>query len=234
MALFQYDAELLKHFPQTVGGLILGEAVQNAPTPASLQERFAKTQQSVLTQIGETALSDLPTLAAWRSTFSAFGTSPTKYRSAPEALLRRLTKKGAIPSINTLVDIGNLISVRYALPVAIFDLASLTEGLTVRFAEGDERYTELGSNAIKHPDPGEVIFVDAAKLVFARRWCWKQSFQSAAKITTTRILITIEAQHNNGGVDVTQAQNDLLALLEEFVSGSFQSQQLSQHPSAWR
>ena len=39
-------------------------------------------------------------------------------RSAAEALLRRLTKQGSIPSINTLVDIGNLVSIRYALPVA--------------------------------------------------------------------------------------------------------------------
>ena len=55
-------------------------------------------------------------------------------RPSPEealALLRRLTKKGDIPSINAVVDICNLVSIRYALPVAAFDLAAITGGVTV-------------------------------------------------------------------------------------------------------
>ena len=75
----------------------------------------------MLARIGETPLSELPTLAAWRRAFRAFGVDPTAYRSAAEALLRRLTKQGSIPSINALVDIGNLVAIRYGLPVAMFD-----------------------------------------------------------------------------------------------------------------
>ena len=77
-------------------------------------------------RIGETPLSQIPSLAAWRSVFRGFGLDPTQYRGAAEALLRRLTKKGEIPSVNTLVDIGNLVSIRYALPVALFDLRATT------------------------------------------------------------------------------------------------------------
>jgi hypothetical protein len=46
-------------------------------------------------------------IAAWRKAVSAFGVKPTQHRAVPEALLRRLTNAGAIPLINTLVDIGN-------------------------------------------------------------------------------------------------------------------------------
>lgn len=233
MHLFQYDDALVQRFPNTVGGLILGEGVENYPTPASLQDQFVAAQRTVLEELAATSLADLPSLAAWRSTFSAFGAAPTKYRSAPEALLRRLTKKGSIPSINMLVDMGNLISIKYALPVAVFDLSSLTGGLTVRFAEGDEHYTELGSNESKHPEAGEVIFVDDARLVFARRWCWKQSLQSAAKMTTTRMLATIEAQHQDGQTLVQEAQAELLTLLNAHVSGTFSTQLLTADTPAW-
>ena len=89
------------------------------------------------------------------------------------ALLRRLTKQGSIPSINTLVDVGNLVSIRHALPVAVFDLASIAGGLTVRFAAGDESFTDLGSGSVESPEPGEVIFIDSAGHVAARRWCWR-------------------------------------------------------------
>ena len=69
-----------------------------------------------------------------------------------------MQKKGDIPSINCLVDIGNLVSIRYALPVAIFDLRGVSGTICVRLATGDERFTELGSDEIVHPPPGEVIF----------------------------------------------------------------------------
>jgi DNA/RNA-binding domain of Phe-tRNA-synthetase-like protein len=192
-----------------------------------LLDAYAAEQQATLARIGDTSLGDLPTLAAWRKTFSTFGVSPTKTRSASEALLRRLTKKGDIPSINTLVDIGNLVSIRYALPVAIFDIRSLNGALTVRFAEGDEHFTELGSDEIKHPEPGEVIFADDTGEVYARRWCWRQSIQSAARLDTGEMFVTVEAQHDEGRADIDNAVADLQTLLSEYAGGTMQEAVLS-------
>ncbi|MEL6528206.1 MAG: hypothetical protein AAFQ07_21095, partial [Chloroflexota bacterium] len=79
--------------------------------------------------------------------------------------------------------------------------------------------TELGSNEVKHPEQGEVIFADDTGLVFARRWCWRQSFQSAAKMTTSQALIVVESQHEGGKADVQKAQADLLDLLKPYVDG---------------
>jgi DNA/RNA-binding domain of Phe-tRNA-synthetase-like protein len=90
-------------------------------------------------------------LAGWRTAFRRFGVDPTQTRSSAEALLRRLTKKGDIPSINTLVDIANLVSIRYALPVAAFDLRHLKLPITVRFATGSEHYTPLGETGMENP-----------------------------------------------------------------------------------
>lgn len=225
--MFQYDKAILERFPRTVGGITLAQGLKSGISPEALQKAYRDEQKAVIASIGDTPLSELATLSAWRSTFSAFGVNPTKTRSAPEALLRRLTKKGDIPSINTLVDIGNLVSIRYGLPVAVFDTRSLTGMLTVQFAKGDERYTELGSNEVKHPEKGEVIFADETGLVFARRWCWRQSFQSAAKIDTTHAIITIEAQHIDAYADVEKAQSDLLELLGDYARGEFESGVLS-------
>src|SRR6202011_6022905 len=130
---------------------------------ASLLHTFQAEQQIVKQRIGNTPLSQIEALAAWRSTFRAFDVDPTQYRSAAEALLRRLTKKGDIPSINTLVDIGNLVSIRYALPVAVFDTRSIQGTLTVHFAAGSERYTTLGESEVAHPETGEVVFSDRSE-----------------------------------------------------------------------
>ncbi len=219
MNIFQYDHSILTRFPGVVGGAIFAQNIANGPTPEYLQEQFRAEQQATLQRIGNTSLSQLPSLAAWRGAFRGFGVDPTQYRSAAEALLRRLTKKGDIPFINALVDIGNLVSIRYALPVAVFDIRAVHGTLTVHFADGSERYTTLGQDEIDHPEPGEVVFSDETGLVHARRWCWRQSEPGAAQFDTTTALITVEAHHADGFTDVKAALRDLYMLLHTYTGG---------------
>lgn len=213
MTLFAYSQDLLDRFPSTRGGIIHAAGLTNGRTPSELLTAYEDEQHRVRKAVGDTPLSEISSLAAWRKTFSGFGVKPTQYRSAAEALLRRLTKQGDIPSINLLVDLANLVSIRHRLPVAVFDQASIAGTTTVRFSTGEERFTDLGSGEVSNPVPGEVVFVDEAGVVSARRWCWRQSSQSAAGPSTTEALITVEGQHESAGDDVRQALDDLLELL---------------------
>jgi DNA/RNA-binding domain of Phe-tRNA-synthetase-like protein len=221
MTVFRYHDEILARYPAVVGGVILARGMTNGPTPESLLAAYAAEQQATLQRLGTTPLSQIPALAAWRTAFRGFDVDPTQYRSASESLLRRLTKKGDIPSINLLVDLGNLVSIRYALPVAVFDTRALQGAVTVHFAHGSERYTTLGQSEVDHPEPGEVVFSDETGLVIARRWCWRQSDQSAAQEDTTEAIITVEAHHTGGRRDIEAALNDLLDLLKKYAGGSF-------------
>jgi DNA/RNA-binding domain of Phe-tRNA-synthetase-like protein len=217
MVRFSYDHEILERFPHVVGGVIHAHGVTNRPAPAELTAAFHAEQASVRERIGDAPLSELPTLAAWRGVFRSFGVNPTKYRSAAEALLRRLTKEGEIPSINALVDLANLVSIRYALPVAVFDQRDVSGGTTVRLAHGGEAWDDLGSSRTVHPEPGEVIFSDDAENVSARRWCWRQSKASAASEDTTDILVTVEGHHAAAPDDIDRAVRDIEALLGSYA-----------------
>src|SRR2546425_2120039 len=221
MNIFRYHPDILARYPAVTGGAILAQGMSNGPTPASLQAAFQAEQQVTLRRIGDTPLSQSESLAAWRNALRGFDVDPTQYRSAAEALLRRLTKKGDIPSINLLVDLGNLVSIRYALPVAVFDTRALQGTITVHFADGSERYTTLGENEVERPEPGEVVFSDETKLVIARRWCWRQSEDSAANAETRNAVITVEAHHAEGHQDVEAALEDLLELLRKYAGGHY-------------
>lgn len=218
MARFSYDHEILERFPTVVGGVIHADGVTNRPPPAELTAAFTAEQRAVRERVGESSLSELPTLAAWRRVFRGFGVNPTKYRCAAEALLRRLVKQGDIPSVDTLVDLANLVSIRYALPVAVFDQRAVSGGTTVRLAHGGETWADLGSSTADHPQPGEVIFADVDEQVSARRWCWRQSRASAAQGDTTEILVTVEGHHAAAADDVDRALRDLQALLGTYAS----------------
>jgi DNA/RNA-binding domain of Phe-tRNA-synthetase-like protein len=218
VTLFRYDAAILERFPTIVGGVVHARGVCNGEAPPGLAAAFREEQARALERIGGRPLGELPSLAAWRRAFSAFGVEPTRYRNAAEALLRRLTKHGEVPSVSLLVDLGNLVSVRYGLPVAVCDQRDVAGGTTVRFAEGSERFTDLGSDDVVSPEPGEVVFVDDAGLVSARRWCWRQSAQSATKADTDEILVTVEGLHEGAEADARAAVSDLASLLAEHAS----------------
>jgi DNA/RNA-binding domain of Phe-tRNA-synthetase-like protein len=213
---FGYHHDIVERFPEVRGSVTHASGLENPSSPPDLQAAYAIEQGRVIGEIGDSPLSAIPSVEAWRRAFASFGVKPTQYRSAAEALLRRLTKQGDIPSINSLVDIANLISIRYRMPVAVCDQQAVTGLTTVRFATGEEHFTDLGSGETTHPEPGEVVFVDDDLLASARRWCWRQSVESAAGPETVEAIFTIEAQHANGETDVKQATDDLQELLSVF------------------
>ena len=220
---FKYQEEIRKRFPDLVGGVIEAAELNCTVIPPELTKLYLIEQTTAFDRYGDKPLSEIASLTAWRRAFRAFGVNPTKYRSASEALLRRLTKKGDIPSINLLVDIANLVSIRYALPVAIFDTRQLKMPLTVGFAVGSEQFIALGEKKSEQPAAGEVIFTDKSTNVVARRWCWRQSSSSAATSETVTALITVEAQHTGGMTDVEKALSDLLTYLSDYGGGVFNS-----------
>lgn len=209
--MFAYDEEVAERYPTIRAGVIHATRLANGPSSRELLDEYRAEQLAALERLNATAIADFPSIAAWRRAFTRFGAKPTQHRNAAEALLRRLAKLGDIPTISTLVDIGNLVSIRYAMPVAVFDPASIGS-LTVRFATGAEFFTDLGSTESVSPDPGEVIFVANDNVVSARRWCWRQSAQSATGTTTVEALIIIEGHHDTAGQDVESALIDLTSL----------------------
>jgi DNA/RNA-binding domain of Phe-tRNA-synthetase-like protein len=220
MTVFRYHPDIAERFPSLVGGIIVTEGMKNAPAPEPLLQKY-QVEQQIIAQRGDGSLSEIPALAAWRQAFRKFGVEPTKYRSASESLIRRVVKKGDIPSINTLVDIGNLVSIRYALPIAVVDRRAIQGAITVHFADGSERYTQLNQDEKDQIPVGEVIFTDETNTVFARRWCWRQSAESAATLETTDAVITIEAHHAEGRQDVEKAVADLVSLFTEYAGGRY-------------
>lgn len=211
--MFAYDDAVAERYPTICAGVVHATNLTNAPSSPELLDEYRAEQRAASERLNATAIADLPSIAAWRRAFARFGAKPTQHRNAAEALLRRLAKHGDVPAINTLVDIGNLVSIRHAMPVAVFDRANIANPITVRFATGTELFTDLGSTDSVHPDPGEVIFVDDNDVVSARRWCWCQSAQSATGATTTDALIVVEGHHDAARQDVESALTDLASLL---------------------
>ncbi|MDZ4720657.1 MAG: phenylalanine--tRNA ligase beta subunit-related protein [Roseiflexaceae bacterium] len=203
---FQHTPALWESFPQLVPGILLVEGIQPTIEIADqLPPLFARARA----RLHGVTESDLPEIQAWRRAFSQMGLKPTQYRSAAEALLRRFRKEDTLPTLHPLVDLCNAVSLAYALPVAVIDLDQVVDFIEVGYADGSE-ISQAFSGETEHPEPGEVIFVDAARRVHARRWTFRQSRHSTVGASTQRALIVSEGLHATANADV----NALLDTLE--------------------
>lgn len=211
---FEHDSAIWSAFPTLAPGVLLVERVR---PDVDLSARLAPLFERARVRLAGATESDLPEIQAWRRAFSQMGLKSTQYRSAAEALLRRFRKEDRLPTLHPLVDICNAVSLAYALPVAVIDLDHVVDFITVRHADGDERALSF-SGEEEQPEPGEVIFADAARRVHARRWTFRQSKQSTVGDATRRALIVSEGLHATAAADVAA----LLDTLEvELISAGF-------------
>jgi DNA/RNA-binding domain of Phe-tRNA-synthetase-like protein len=197
---FQHREEIWRDFPELVAGVVFADAITPDVAAVDHIDKFTGIASARLT---ESAESELPEIRAWRRAFSRMGLKPTQYRCASEALLRRLRKDGALPQLHPLVDVCNAVSMAFATPVAVFDVAKISGPLEVRYADGDEDYLTF-TDQTEHPDPREVVFADQAGQVHARRWTNRQSGLSAVQDSTASVLVVAEAMHDAAATDLPE------------------------------
>jgi len=196
---FCHSSQVWQQFPQLAAGLLLVDDIEpQVEVEARLQPWYERARKRLEAAGSESQLAEV---AAWRRAYSQMGLKPTQYRSAAEALLRRFRRGEDIPRLHPLVDLCNAVSLAFALPVAVFDLAGVDSYLEVRHARGDERYLAF-SGEIEQPAPEEIIFAGAADQIHARRWTFRQSRQSTVGPETRRALVVSEGLHETAAADV--------------------------------
>jgi DNA/RNA-binding domain of Phe-tRNA-synthetase-like protein len=195
---FAHSPAIWREFPELVPGVLVVEQVR---PDVDVTAMLAPWHERARERLRRGPESELPEVAAWRRGFARMGIKPTQYRSAAEALLRRFRREGGVPSLHPLVDLCNAVSLAFALPVAVFDVARIVGYLEVRHATGVEQH--VGAHGeVESPDAGEVIFADAADHAHARRWTFRQSQRSAVRADTRQVLVVSEGLHSGAAMDV--------------------------------
>lgn len=193
--------------------LVAVDGIVPGPTDED-SDVFLQTAEAAARQaLGDLPLEELPHVAAWREAYRAFGAKPQRTRNSLEALLRRVG--AGLPRVNRLTDLYNAVSVLHQLPVGGEDLTRYTGSPRLVRATGDEAFDTVadGSTVVEHPDPGEVVWCDAAG-VTCRRWNWRQARRTQLREDTTSALFILDALDPMTDEALHAAADDLLAHLE--------------------
>ncbi len=225
--LYSVSAEIFHLFPGYVRGVVVASDVRNRESPPELLALLRQAEADLRGRLELDRLLEEPHIQAWREAFRAFGVKPSEFRPSIEALARRVLRGEPLPSINALVDIGNLISLCFLIPTGGHAIDRLQGDISLRLADGRERFIPLGSEEMEHPLPGEVIFAEG-DFVLTRRWIWRQGQHTLTHLETTAIEYNIDGLPPTTSAEVEAVCSETAALIERFCGGKIRWQVLSE------
>ncbi len=87
--------------------------------------------------------SEIPPLQEARDLYKSVGIQPTRTRPSSEALLRRVLKGGELYALSNAVDVCNLASLEFLLPIGLYDLAKIRGDAVLRLGREGEAYAGI-------------------------------------------------------------------------------------------
>lgn len=118
--------------------------VQAADRPASLTREIAELCEAVQRRYAGRTPGKIEDAIHARTLYRAFGIDPTRTRPSSEALLRRVLRGQPLPAILGAVDLGNLCSLSFLLPIGLYDRARVEPPVVLREGRAGEAYPGIG------------------------------------------------------------------------------------------
>ena len=100
-----------------------------------------------------------PLIVAYQELHRQLGGNP-KMLPAVEGLLRRGVLKGRFPTVNSVVDAANVVSVKYLVPIGLFDLDQIDGKVQLTLSVSGDRFVPIGKDKPVTLSPGTPVLKD--------------------------------------------------------------------------
>ncbi len=212
--IFSVDPKVFEMLPGYCLGIVVADGFDNGvydeAVGAMLDEAaagFAQTHEGANVR-------ELPPVAAFREAFVALGMNPNKYMCAIESLTKRVQKTGALPHINTLVDLGNAVSLKHLVPIGAHDIGKMDpSGFAVRFTTAADGFLPMGAEAPDDVPGGELAYI-SGNTIKTRRWVWRQSEDGKIDESTSHIFYPLDAFYGVNDDQLAAVEEELKTYLE--------------------
>lgn len=214
---FEVHKDVFEKNPTICIGVVVGRNADNTKENEFITRHLHENIAGVLPNLTGKVKEHAKVLP-YREAFSAFGINPNKFMCSIEALLTRIQKTSQIPSINSVVDLGNAVSLKYLLPIGAHDLGQISDEIEIRFSREGDIFIPFGSSEGESVDKNEIVYA-SENYVRTRRWMWRQS--EIGKITehSTYIFFPIDGFVGISEKEVIEARDELAAIVENQLGG---------------
>ena len=146
------DDSLLQIEPTFKIGIIHYTKIVVSSSPQMLKGRLQLFQEQLFFDLEEKSVTEFEGIKEWRVLWKKLGADPNRYRPSVEALYRRIAKQNYITPMHSAVDLNNFFSMRYEIPMGIYDLEKIQGDVTISLGSEDTKYEGLNGreNKLQH------------------------------------------------------------------------------------
>lgn len=211
---FTVEKEIFEKMPTVCFGVVVAKGIDNVKIYPEINNMLEENIEKVEEYFSGKKVKEDEHIVPYREAFRSIGINPNKFMCSIEALFTRIAKGKGMPKINSIVDIGNAVSLKYMLPMGAHDLDIDASDINVRMSvEGDE-FIPFGETEPETLDVGEVVYATGNK-VRTRRWTWRQSEYGKIKESSSYIFFPIDGFTDVNKDKVIEAREELSNLLKE-------------------
>lgn len=154
-------------------------------------DKLNKLGREYRKRFADLPISKIEGVQAARSFFRAIGIDPTKRRPSSEALLRRALNNKDFYKVNNIVDLGNLFSLKFLLPICIYDLDAIKGNVIIRIGNKEDEYLAHNHKIMNFED--KFVICDDLGAFGSPL---KDSLRTAVTRQTRKLLVIIFAPEN--------------------------------------
>ena len=185
------DEQLKSRIPGVTFGMITINGVTVRERDDRLWKQIEMLCQHRAREFSLDRLSRNGQIVVVRGLQKSFGFDPARYRPSSESLLRRVLKGQGLYQINTAVDVNNLCSLEFLLPMCSYDLRHVKGQVRVRIGEPGEEYPGIGRQVFQAEN--KVIIADDSSIMGSTV---SDSERTKVSTETTDILLAIYGPAN--------------------------------------
>lgn len=219
---FHVEDRVFQVLPDYCVGVVVACGIDNHVPNARIDGMLDEAVAAFAEEFKDVNLKEDARIVPFRDAFRKLGINPNKFMCSIEALAKRVQKKGELPHINAVVNVGNAVSLKHCVPIGAHDIEQLeNEDMAIRFAVPEDTFVPMGSTDIEKPDENELVYV-SGNTVKTRRWTWRQSEDGKIADDTKDVLYPVDGFIGVNYDKVIEARDELAQILTDIYGCSIE------------
>ena len=144
----QFSSVIQTKIPQFKIGILSAAGLEIKKQSDFVNKQFTDLEKFIKDKFSDNPPSANPIISSVRRMYRRIGWEPTQYRPSSEAMIRRILKDKGLYRINNAVDLGNVTSARFHLPMGLYDVDTLTGAISVDVGQEGEEYQGISKDII--------------------------------------------------------------------------------------
>lgn len=210
---FIIDKKVFDILPNYCVAIVEAIGIDNTIQNSNIELLLNKNIDKFHNNFVEKNIREIPNIQAYRDAFLKLNMNPNKYMCSIEALAKRVKKNNNLPHINSIVDLGNALSLKYQLAIGAHDIDKMNSDLEIRFSSSKDKFLGMGEHELEIMPNGELVYV-SENIVKTRRWIWRQSDDGKITEKSSHIYFPIDGFSNINKEIMLKAQNELVDVIK--------------------